>query len=462
MPKKYHIKPTPTAPRFMPVGRSGIIDWEEDCLKCTTCVKKRCLYDVYKNRAYDSQTLEDSIDYQCKNCFSCIQNCPRGVLSKTINPEFLRMGDAYWKPDIIHNTWFQAETGKIPVSGAGYRGPFSGPGFDAMWTDMSEIVRPTRDGIHGREYISTGIDVGRKQRYLKFDASGNVLLEMPPLVEIPLPVIFNVLPFGNLGQGILLSMAEAARQIGTLMYVTPATYGVFLKPFKDHLIPLLPVEGLDPDAEILKGVKMVELLYAPGVLACIQQLKLRSPQLVVSVRLPLDPKARTIAADLAHAGVEVIHLFADYRGNEFVEGDAPRFVKDALREIHLHLVNVSVRDQITLIVSGGIALAEHLPKAIICGADGAAVDLPLLIALECRVCKRCVAGKSCPVSLQNIDPEYGGKRLVNLMCSWWSQLIELMGAMGIRDVRRVRGEAGRAMFFEDLERDTFGALFTNR
>ena len=34
-----------------------------------------------------------------------------------------------------------------------------------------------------------------------------------------------------------------------------------------------------------------------------------------------------------------------------------------------------------------------------------------------------------------------------------------MGAMGIRDVRRVRGEAGRAMFFEDLERDTFGAIF---
>jgi ferredoxin len=449
MPKKYHIKPTPTAPRFMPVGRSGIIDWEEDCLKCTTCVKKRCLYDVYKNRAYDAQTLVDSIDYQCKNCFSCIQNCPRGVLSKTINPEFLRMGDAYWKPDIIHNTWFQAETGKIPVSGAGYRGPFSGPGFDAMWTDMSEIVRPTRDGIHGREYISTGIDVGRKQRYLEFD-------------EIPLPVIFNVLPFGNLGQGILLSMAEAARQIGTLMYITPAIYGAFLHPFKDQLIPLLPAEGLDLDAEILDGVKMVELFYSPHVMERIRLLKARWPQTVVSVRIPLEPGVKTIAADLAHAGVEVIHLFADYRGNEFAEGNTPQFVKDALRNIHLHLVNVSVRDQVTLLVSGGIALAEHLPKAIICGADGAAVDLPLLIALECRVCKRCITGKSCPVSLQHIDPEYGSRRIVNLMCSWWSQLIELMGAMGIRDVRRVRGEAGRAMFFEDLERDTFGALFTNR
>ncbi|MGA7878167.1 MAG: glutamate synthase-related protein [Desulfoferrobacter sp.] len=462
MPKKYHIKATPAAPRFIPVGRSGIIDWEEDCLKCTTCVKKRCLYDVYKNRSYDSRTMVDSIDHQCKNCFSCIQNCPRGVLSKTINPEFLKMGDAYWKPDIIHGTWFQAETGKIPVSGAGYRGPFSGPGFDAMWTDMSEIVRPTRDGIHGREYISTGIDVGRKQHHLEFDETGAARLEMFPLVEIPIPVIFNVLPFGNLGKGITLSMAGAARRIGTLMYVTPQTYDETLKPFKAQLIPLLPAEELDLEADILKGVKMVELFYAPNVWERVQQLKERHPQLVVSVRIPLNPEAKAITADLARAGAEAIHLFADYRGNEFVDGDSPRFVKDVMRDIHTHLVDEAIRDEITLLTSGGIALAEHLPKALICGADGAAIDLPLLIALECRVCKRCVAGKSCPVELKNLDPEYGRQRLVNLMCSWWSQLIEMMGAMGIRDVRRVRGEAGRAMFFEDLERDTFGAIFGGR
>jgi len=64
MPKRYHITAKPAAPRFIPVGRSGIIDFEEDCLKCTTCVKKRCLYDVYKNRSYDARTMADSIDYQ--------------------------------------------------------------------------------------------------------------------------------------------------------------------------------------------------------------------------------------------------------------------------------------------------------------------------------------------------------------------------------------------------------------
>ena len=33
---------------------------------------------------------------------------------------------------------------------------------------MSEIVRPTRDGIHGREYISTSVDIGRKLPHLAF------------------------------------------------------------------------------------------------------------------------------------------------------------------------------------------------------------------------------------------------------------------------------------------------------
>ena len=33
-----------------------------------------------------------------------------------------------------------------------------------------------------------------------------------------------------------------------------------------------------------------------------------------------------------------------------------------------------------------------------------------------------------------------------------------MGAMGIREVRRMRGEAGRAMFYEDLDEETFGSL----
>jgi hypothetical protein len=35
-----------------------------------------------------------------------------------------------------------------------------------------------------------------------------------------------------------------------------------------------------------------------------------------------------------------------------------------------------------------------------------------------------------------------------------------MGAMGMREVRRLRGETGRAMFFEDMEKE-FKAVITN-
>jgi hypothetical protein len=39
-----------------------------------------------------------------------------------------RGGDDHWTAEIITQTWYQAETGRVPISGAGYGGPFSGYG----------------------------------------------------------------------------------------------------------------------------------------------------------------------------------------------------------------------------------------------------------------------------------------------------------------------------------------------
>ncbi len=79
--------------------------------------------------------------------------------------------DQYWTSQIISQIHYMADTGKIPVSGGGYGGPFAGfdGGFDDIWFDMSEIVRPTRDGIHGRETISTQVNLGKKPIQLKFN-----------------------------------------------------------------------------------------------------------------------------------------------------------------------------------------------------------------------------------------------------------------------------------------------------
>jgi hypothetical protein len=52
--------------------------------------------------------------------------------------------------------------------------------------------------------------------------------------------------------------------------------------------------------------------------------------------------------------------------------------------------------------------------------------------------------------------------MTNLIAAWHDQMVELMGAMGIRDARRLRGDTGRAMFFEQLEEEIFGKLFGTR
>jgi hypothetical protein len=139
-----------------------------------------------------------------------------------------------------------------------------------------------------------------------------------------------------------------------------------------------------------------------------------------------------------------------------------RHARDVLRDVHRALVKDGTRDEITLVASGGIAQAEHMAKAIICGADLVAVDIPLLLALECRLCGECARGEPCPIALEEADEGYAVHRIENLIGAWHQQLIEVLGAMGIREVRRVRGETGRAMFFEDLERDSFGRLFGKR
>jgi glutamate synthase domain-containing protein 2 len=130
--------------------------------------------------------------------------------------------------------------------------------------------------------------------------------------------------------------------------------------------------------------------------------------------------------------------------------------------VHQALVKEGIRDHVTLLSSGGIGLPEHMAKAIICGADLVAIDIPLVIAMECRLCGECERGERCPVDLANIDEKYAVRRIINLIGSWHSQLLEMLGAMGIREARRLRGEVGRCMFFEDLEQAAFGRLFGKR
>jgi hypothetical protein len=390
-----------------------------------------------------------------------VQSCPGRVITKIINPEYEAMGDSYWTPDIIASQWKQAETGAIPVSGAGYSGPFSGPGFDEMWTDMSEIVRPTRDGIHGREYINTSISLGRKMIAFSFNDNGSPILNAPRNIEIPIPVIFAQPPFGSLSQDVYIAMAEAAKRLNTLIEIPSSVWGPYLKPYIGSIIPVLSSESMGDYRHLCEAARIVEIHDTDEFDETLGILKKDFPDLIIMIKSALDENSVKRVEFLANAGAEIIHVYADRNGSCFGKRNSC-FIKDILREIHTNLVDEGMRDSVTLIASGGIAMAEHVAKTIICGADAVAIDIPVLLALECRICLRCENGLSCPVEIENIHPEWGSARIMNLMGAWRNQILEVLGAMGIRDAKRLRGEAGRAMFFKDLESDTFGKIFGAR
>jgi ferredoxin len=460
VPAKYTIHTKAIVPRVRPVGKLGIVDWREDCANCKNCVKRACIYGLYREEADTLHNQTGYLDYiyQCKGCLNCVQNCTKNVLTRVVNPEYLRLGDAYYSPDIVVSTWFQAETGRIPVSGAGYGGPFSGPGFDSMWTDMSEIVRPTRDGIHGREYINTSVDIGRKLPRLTL-ADGRMAVAAPPLVEAPLPVIFDVIPEQWRRGAVQASIAAAAAAIGTLAVVGQQDIGAEVST-PNKIVPLLETNGAVAAAQAWAG-PLVMVHDHPDVMSLQASLKRNRPEQIVAIRVQATPGAAERVRELAVGGAEVIHLVFDRHGRESSAGE-PRHVRDVLRDVHGALVKQGIRDEVTLVASGGIALAEHVAKAIICGADLVAIDIPLLLALECRLCGECGRGGVCPIALDEMAVDYGVHRIVNLIGAWHQQLIEVLGAMGIREVRRLRGEVGRCMFFEDLEREAFGRLFGTR
>lgn len=332
---------------------------------------------------------------------------------------------------------------------------------------MSEIVRPTRDGIHGREYISTSVDIGSKPMRLSFAPDGAMLTGLSPLIEIQIPAILDAPAWSLCSTHLTEARVRAAKELRTL-----AT--VFARELPDLNWDLLPFSvPVFSDGHEIKTFadrigKMVQLLDSPDVLGMADLVRSLKPEVVISARLALEPTTADRIIDWSRNGIKVFQLCADVNGRESAGNG--RHIKDALRDIHGRLVASGIRDEITLIVSGGIALAEHMAKAIICGSDLVAVDTALLVALGCRVCRQCDSGsdlgaskshlefEDCPIEGGDQETEYVAQRMINLMGAWHNQMIEVLGAMGIREVRRLRGEMGRAIFMEEIEKEAFGDL----
>jgi hypothetical protein len=318
---------------------------------------------------------------------------------------------------------------------------------------MSEIVRPTRDGVYGREFISTVVDLGRKPKSIALQNRGS--REELRIATIPFPVVFDHLPPSLSNSSIRTAVAEASKRLGTFHIASleeePGSHGSLPR----NLIPLATPRDFRQGQEVLESATVIECQYEEGLSSGNIRESVKKP--ILAARIPLNSAAEETALELARKGFDIIHICADYHGREY-EPRNPRHVMDAIRVVHTRLVRESIRDEVTLVGSGGITLAEHVPKAIICGLDAVAIDTTVLVALQAKFEGECSSPEQGRIKPYEFGTAWGAQRLVNLLASWHDQLIEILSAMGMRDVRRLRGDIGRAMFNEELEREAFGDI----
>ncbi len=415
-------------------------------MKPDVLLSRPCTYGVFSGPVGGFSPLPKL----CVGCLRCTVQHPDFV--KVLpNPKRLELGDSYTTHGHIAAIDEESKRGMVPVRGQGYRGRFGGPGFDGMLTDMSEIVRPSRDGIHGRELIGTSVDIGTKPMHLSFDEEGNLQGKTPNMFTIQVPFIFDVPP-GDLGTAKLAKVLDSTSQrIDTLACLKAADI-VKWQMDAPNIVPIIPTQAPEM-AELFPKARLVQLDgWDKDAFDTLRE----STDALIGVRIEFSEGWQERLMKAVNNRVDLVHLNADLHGRGY---DDNRFISDLLKEAHLLLIEKGCRDMVTLVGAGGIVSADHLPKAIISGLDAVALDLPVLFALQGRshgsLTERDAVKGTLP---RKMTQEWAEQRLTNLCASWRDQLLEILGAMGIREVRRLRGEFGRSMIVSHLEDEAFEGI----
>jgi len=386
------------------------------------------------------------------------------------------LGNKRWTGELILATYEQAMTGEIPENGLEYKTGDSGGGFDMLgWKRHEGVAKVDEDSVD----LSVSLNKRPEGRR----------------IEIPLPIYGGGMSFGSISLNFMIARARAARKLETFTSTGEGGYPDQIVPYRDHVITQVATGMFGVREETIQYAPIVEFKYAQGakpglgghLLADkvtsevakmressmftslyspfpfhsvysvedhkkhVDWIKTVNPRALVSVKVSTPTDVDMVAIGSYYAGANIIHIDGGYGGT----GAAPEIAKKniampveyAIPKVHEYLVSEGVRDQITLMASGGIRTADDVAKAIALGADGCVIGTAEAVAVGCTHCGNCERGRGCQVGItttdpelsQLIDPEWGEKRIVNLFNAWSKRLRIILSEFGLGSVRELRG-----------------------
>ena len=458
------------------------------CIACRVC-ERQCANEVHR---YDPDAKCMVCDEsKCVNCQRCVSLCPTRAL-KIVKSDCTLRENANWQNDTIREIYKQANSGGVLLSSMG--NPKEFPVYwDKILLNASQVTNPPIDPL--REPMETKVFLGRKPEKIERDASGNIICDLPPQLELSMPVMFSAMSYGSISYNAHASLARAARELGiyyntgegglhedfyvygdrTVVQVASGRFGVH----KDYLEAGAAIEikmgqgakpgigGHLPGAKIVGDVSRTRMVpegsdaISPAPHQDIYSIEdLR--QLVYSLkeateyRKPIIVKVAAvhniaaIASGIARSGADIIAIDG-FRGGT---GAAPTRIRDnvgipielALAAVDQRLRDEGIRNRVSLIVGGSIRSAADVVKAVALGADCCYIGTAALIAMGCHMCRSCQTGRcnwgiatQRPELVARLDPKEGARRLANLITAWKHELMEIMGGMGINSIEALRG-----------------------